>query len=791
MLLNYIKIAWRNLLKNPIYSLINIGGLMIGIACCLLILQYVTFEYSFDSFNEKAGNLYRVNETNLENAADSHTSPTMVYAMGTAVAHEIPEVVHFARLHPEYNNAVVSNPRQPEKVFDEENVFYADSAFFKMFSYPLKAGNVNHVLEPGTVLISQSTARKYFGDENPVGQFLKVTGWIKGTYRVNGIFRDVPANSHLQFDILLPMADLLQKSYNDPLDAWNWENFITYVQLCKDADLSEVEHKFTAVLRRHLKKTFGQIQAKEQVDLQPLLNIHLNDEIVAPKTAMGSFRTVYFYMVIGLIILLIALVNYINLTTARAMNRSREVGVRKSIGAQKGHLILQFICESALTISVATVLAVILAEWILPILNKITGETLTYAMWSRPDFWIGLTMFFGITVLLASLYPAFILSSFRPVQVLKGKFGKSSKSSIWLRRSLVIFQFTAAIVLMGLGLDLEHILTVRGPRVLPKDVDRKKSIETFTQELKRFPGVRQITTSGSLPGQGFEFSTVIHNEMNPSKEITAAGVHVDTSFAAVYGLKLLVGKGFSTLSISNSKEKLRPVIVSETAAHAAGFNKPANILGKDLFTGRVVGVFKDFKWSSAHEKRKNIFFVLGEGNRFLSIKTGTQDLSETIARIEDLYKQFFPGNPFLYAFADKQFNQQYQSDERFARLFTFFAGLAIAIACMGLFGLAAFTTEQRTKEIGIRKILGASVSGIITLLSKDYLKLVGIGCVIAVPISWYVMHRWLQDYAYHTNIGIGTFALAGVWAFVIALATVSWQSVRAALTNPVESLRNE
>lgn len=501
MLKNYIKMAFRNLGKNPGYSFINIGGLTIGIVCCLLVFQYVAFEYSFDGFNNNALNLYRVNQTEGE----STLSPLSGYAMGPALTQEVPEVVRFARLHPEYNNAIISNPVQPDKAFEEEQVFYADSSFFWMFTYPLVSGDQEHPLtEPGTVLLSETAAQKYFGNENPIGRILDVTGWVNGTYRVEGVFRDVPANSHLQFDILLPMADLLQRSYDRPIDAWNWTNFITYVQLRNDADPAEVEQKITDVLRTHYEGVFG--QANIQADLQPLRDVHLNNDIAAPKAVMGSYRAVYFFIIIGLVTLLIALVNYINLTTARALNRAREVGVRKAIGAQKRQLAVQFLCESALTILVAGAFALFLADLLMPVVNNLVGTHLTNVTWTRMDFWAIFLAMFCIVTLFAGLYPSFILSSFKPSDVLKGNPGTSIGSGMWLRRGLVVFQFTAAIVLlagtavvytqlnymrnMDLGIHLEQILTVPGPRVLPEGTDQVGAIETFTQELRRLPAVQ-------------------------------------------------------------------------------------------------------------------------------------------------------------------------------------------------------------------------------------------------------------------------------------------------------------
>ncbi len=805
MLKNYLKIALRNLRKNPAYSFINIGGLTIGIVCCLFIFQYIAFEYSFDDFNEEKDNLYRINQVTVPGESPL---PMSGYALGPALLNEVPEVERFTRLHPEYDNAIVSNPLQPDRTFEEENVYYADSSFTRMFSYPIVSGDRENALsEPGTVLLSQTAAEKYFGEENPIGKTLEITGWVDGTYRVDGIFKDVPANSHLQFDILLPMADLLQRSYQQSNAAWNWMNFITYVKLRPDADPREAEQKFTGVLQKNMREVFEDDEIDTVVDMQSLADIHLNDEVIAPKAVMGSYRTVYFFMIIGVITLLIALINYINLTTARALKRAREVGVRKAIGAQKQQLAVQFLFESAVTILFASALSFFLAELILPLVNAVAGTHLTNAQWSEMDFWITFSGLFGLVTFLAGLYPAFVLSSFQPTRVLKGKTGTSFATGLWLRRVLVVFQFTTAVALlagtaivysqldymrtMDLGINIDQIITVPTPRVLPENTDRAMAVETFRQEVTRIPAVRQTSTSSSVPGKGYGFKTLVGHETDPDARISAAGTHVDSNFADLYGLELIAGDGFRNITLPTPDDEPRPLIATETAIHAIGFDTVEEALGKEALTGRIVGVFKDFNWSSAHEERANSFFILSEGLQYISIKVDTELLPQTISSIEESYKQLFPGNPFQYSFVDEVFDLQYQNDQRFASLFNIFAGLAITIACLGLFGLAAFTAEQRTKEIGVRKVLGASIANIVALMSKDFVILVLVGFLFAIPIAWYVMSQWLQNFAYRIEIGLSVFLLAGFAAVVIAVLTISWQSIKAALMNPVNSLRSE
>lgn len=814
MIKNYFKVAFRNLLSKKVYSGINILGLSIGLACCLLIFQYVAFEYSFDRFHENEPKLYRVLQSYARGGDELDQGHAYTaQALAPALEEGVPEILHITRLHSD--NAILSSAAHPEQVFEEEGVLYADPEFLKMFTFPLVAGDIGRALESGTALLSESAAQKYFGEANPVGQVLDVTGQVEKSYRVTGVFKDVPANSHLQFDVLLPMVDLLRgENYsNEPEGGWSWNNFSTYIQLHPAADLAEAERKMTEVYLAHRGEVLRQQGARSALHIQPLRDIHLNAETTGPLDAvMGSYRTVYFFTIIGLITLGIALVNYVNLATARALNRAREVGVRKVIGAQRKQLIAQFLCESALTNLAAAVLAVALAAWLAPMVNELAETQFTVALWMNPSFWAAFFLTLGVSMLLSGLYPAFVLSSFKPIAVLKGKTGSFS-GQLWLRRGLVVLQFAASIVLvagtvvvynqlsymrgMDLGLDLEQVLTIEGPRVLPEETDRATATATFLQELRRLPAVQQTAASSSLPGQGFNWNgaSIRKATDDPANAIRGVATYIDTSFADLYGLELVAGNGFEDITLSDAEDASWTVITNETAVKALGFSSPAEAVDQMLDIGggeaRIIGVYKDFYWSSAHGEQQSIVFGPTSNGRHISLRIATHDLPSTISNIQAVYNRLFPGNVFHYAFADEVFDQQYHNDQRFARLFSVFAALAIFIACLGLFGLAAFTAQQRTKEIGIRKVMGATVGHVVALLSRDFLKLVIIGFVVAVPIAWYTMNQWLEDFAYRIQIGAGVFLLAGLAAILIALATVSWQSVKAALANPVDSLRDE
>lgn len=815
MLKNYLKVALRNLQNKPGYSFINIFGLTIGLTCCLVIFQYVAFEYSFDDFHKNESELYRVTSGMAESGEELRAGGAFTpQGMGPAFAQSIPGIRRYTRLHPAYEPALVSNPEQPEMVFEEEDIFYADPAFLEMFSFPIVAGSPENVLEPGTILLSESTAQKYFGDENPIGKNLEVTGLTEKSYRVTGVFRDVPANSHLQFEILLPVEDLLRNEQyiDEPKGGWSFNNFLTYIQLHPSADRAVVNQKMTDVTINHLEEMIQQQELRSTVEAQPLRDIHLNSEIQAPAGVTGSYRTVYFFIIIALVTLFIALVNYINLATARAVDRSREVGVRKVMGAHRSQLIKQFFFESTLMNLLAIVLAVALSELIRPFVSNLIGTQISTIAWMNPWFWIALLTTLILSTLLAGLYPALILSSFKPVSVLKGKGGTNEKSN-WLRQGLVVFQFAAAVILIGgtiiiynqlnymksmdLGLDIEQVLTVDGPRVFPEGTDVSTAMSTFSEELKRLPAVQQVATSTSLPGQGFNWNgaNTRRAEEDPSNSIRGVVTYVDSSFASLYGLELVAGNGFNSITVSSGSDSPWPVIANETAVKSLGFSSPSEAVDHSLVIGdydaRIIGVYKDFNWSSAHEERENIFFGHTTTGSHVSLRINTTNLSSTIASIQEIYTQLFPGNVFSYEFVDEAFDAQYQNDQRFAKLFGLFAALAIAIACLGLFGLTSFTIQQRTKEIGIRKVLGATVPNLVARLSADFLKLVIVAIIIGLVAVYLTMNRWLADFAYRIEIGPLIFLIAGGVAVLIALATVSLQSVRAALANPVDSLRSE
>ncbi len=814
MLKNYVIIALRNLRRQKGYAFINVAGLALGLTCCLLIFQYAAYETSFDTFNKKKDRIFRVAIESRQDGVDQGFGVTTGYIFGPTMAQEVPGIARFTRVHPIYGDAVVSyQGNGAERTFLEVDVLFVDSTFLSMFDYSLVRGERTQALrQPQMMLISERTARKYFGIDEPVGKTVTFTSsWAKGPYTVAGVFEDVPPTSHLRFEILLPMEDLLRTGRFDQGGLpWGWQNFLTYFELEPAADAKAVEAAITETYLKYRGEQSANGGLTSRAFLEPLTDIHLNG-IGGPATVTGDRRTVYFFTVIGVITLLIAFVNYVNLATARAFDRAREVGVRKVVGAKRMQLVGQFLMESSVTNGMALVLAIGLSLFLLPVVNRVTGVEIPATFFTNGWFWGSFLSIFVAGALLSGLYPAFVLSSFRPAAVLKGKAGELGGRAV-LRKGLVVVQFAASIALLSgtvivyaqlgyirdqdTGLDLEQVLVVEGPRVRSEGADGRVEMTTLKQELRKIPAVREIGLSTTTPGRGFQFDQLVYRETDdPSTTKTVRGTGIDHEFGSVYGIELIAGEDFRE-GMAVRDGGYRPVLVNEALVRTFDFASNEDAVGTNLVDGsgggfHIRGVVEDFQWSSAHTEVEEVLLYYEPENGNISMKVNTAGIEETIAAVEMAYRMVFPGNPFNYYFADAAFDEQYRADRRFATLFAGFAGIAIVIACLGLFGLAAFAAEQRTKEIGVRKVLGASVASIVGLLSMDFLKLVVFAFVLAVPVAFFAMQRWLENFAYRIEIGPGVFLLAGVASLLIALATVSYQAIRAAMADPVESLRYE
>jgi len=801
MLKNYLKTAIRSLTKNRAFSIINILGLAIGMAACLFILQYVTYELSYDNFHANKDNLYRLQLDRYDRGELSTQWAAGCAGIGPALKENFPEVKEFVKMHS--SNTVLS---YKDLSFRENRVHYVTEAFFNVFSYKLLKGVDSLVLkEPYKMVISESTAKKYFKEEDPVGKTMTLNGGVD--FEVTGVFEDVPENTHMKFDILYSFETYVALTNETARTAWQWDGFHTYILLEPGTDPLDFEAKLPAFVEEQEGEELQQFNAGMEFHLQPIEDIHLYSNFMFEFETNGDGKTVYALLIIAFFILIIAWVNYINLSTAKSLDRAREIGVRKVLGSYKTQLISQFLIESLVLNLLAALLAVLLIVILVPQFNALTGQNISFALLFNYQFWISLIIIFSIGAVLSGIYPAFIMSSFKPVSVLKGKQSSSIGGNL-LRRVLVVFQFIASVTLIvgtitvykqitymrnqDLGVSIDQTLVIRGPNVV--DSTYSSMFNTFKTELLRNSAIGNITASTAVPGAqpGWNAGGIrlVHEDASKSKQYKILGFDYD--FVEAYGLEILAGRNFSE-EFSNDQAT---VLFNQSAVAYMGFDDLEEALDKDInFWGdtfKIVGVLKDYHQESLKSNFEPLIFrLIPNAQNYYSVKIVTNDIRNTIGSIETEFKALFPGNPFDYFFLDDHFNQQYKADIQFGKVFGTFAGLAIFIACLGLFGLSAFTAIQRTKEIGIRKVMGASVQNILSLLTKDFSKLVLIAIVISSPISWYIMNNWLQSFAYKIELSWWIFLVSGLVVIMIALLTVSIHTLKAAASNPVKSLRYE
>ena len=807
MIKNYFKIAWRNIVRQKGYSGINIVGLAIGIAACLLILQYVSFELSYENFQVNKDRIYRVRQDRYDNGKLSTQWVSGAYAVGNSFKDAIPEIEDYVKV-------VARGPVVTEKnnqSLQLNKVFFASSSFFNIFTYPLVAGDKTTALkEPFTAALSETSARKIFGNTDIIGKTLELNR--RTSYKITAVFKDAPVNTQLKPDILLSYATFVKRNTdstgNGPENAWFWDGCLTYLLLRKDADPAAVEKKFIPVVEKFTAEQMKQFNSAVSYFLQPLTDIHLYSHYMTEPEINGDGKTVYLLLGIAFFIAIIAWVNYINLATARAVSRAKEVGIRKAVGSQRKQLIIQFLSESALLNAIALILALIIVIIAIPGFNKLSGQHLTFSLFSEANFWLGLISLFLIGIFLSGLYPAFVLSGFRPIDVLKGKMSATSKGSL-LRKGLVVFQFTASLFLLigtlavyqqiqymrkqSLGINIDQTLVVRAPIVVT-DSTYLRNMTALKESLNQQTGIKGVAISTSIPGQTVDWNAggikLVGTDESTQKQYRVIGVDYD--YMKQYEMKLVAGRYFSRDFGTDDSA----VIFNKRGFEQLGLNKPEDAIGKRIdFWGRrytIVGVAENFHQQSLREAFEPLIFrLIPDVRGYISVKTPASKASQTIALVKTNWNNFFPGNTFEYFFLDDHFNQQYKADQRFGQVFGLFTMLAILVACLGLFGLASFTTIQRTKEIGIRKVLGASVVGILKLLYREFAVLLLIAFVIAVPLAWLTIVNWLEGYAFRINIHWSYFLIPFLTILVIALLTVSFQSIKAAIANPVKSLRTE
>ena len=817
MLKNYLKVAFRNLWKNKAFSSINIIGLSAGLAVCLLIVLYVKDELNYDRYLATADRVYRLDADILFNNTP-FIAATAPEPLGPTLVKNYPQIEQMTRLI-DIGDILVKKDNQ---YIQEHNAIFADSTFFTVFPLPLISGNPTIALtEPHSLVIDESTARKYFNSTDVLGKTLRLNNTTD--CKITAVIKDIPTQSHFHFHLIRPFRDSWRGTEQD----WPWlnNNTHTYILTRPGVSASFINNGLGTVINDNLSKELEQDTHSTLSDLRkhgghfvyqamPLTDIHLHSNKAFEFEANSNVAYIYIFSVIAVFILLIACVNFMNLSTARSANRAREVGIRKVVGSLRSNLIFQFLIESILISFLSLLLALILATTLLPLFNQLAGKQMTLnsltTSWLLPQL-IALALVVGCV---AGSYPAFYLSAFRPIQVLKGTLSKGFKSS-WLRSSLVVFQFAISVVLIvgtlviytqldyirkrNVGFNRDQVLVLHNTDILGKQ------ISVFRDDLRQLSGIENITVAADLPtARGLnQIAWFRDPELDSKKALIMTNFNIDENYIPTLGMQIVSGRNFSKDFPSDSTG----LLLNEAAVQALGFKDPLKeVLYRPSYeTGNshiiiryhIVGVVKDFNYSTLHEKVGPLIVKLADsrGNwgswSSMAMRIHTQNIPGLVSQIEAKWKSMAAGHTFTYTFMDNDFNNIYTAEQHTGRLFFCFAAFAIFIACLGLFGLVTYAAEQRTKEIGIRKLLGARVGTIVTMLSKDFAKLIGIAALIAFPLAWWIMDQWLQSYAYRVSISWWIFALAGLVTISIALVTVGLQAIKAAIANPADSLRSE
>jgi putative ABC transport system permease protein len=815
MLRNYLIIAFRNVAKNKVFSAINIFGLSIGLTACLLIFQFVSFELSYDKFHDKFDRIYRVTNDRFQNGKLIQHGTITYPTIGPTMAKDYPEIEEYTRLMP----GGELNIRIGDKNFRGDNCHFVDEHFLSVFSFPLLAGDRSSALKDShSMVLTKSLARKFF--EVPNNDYSSLIGrtlyWGRDEepYKVTGVCVDVPDNSHIQFKALVSYATLIRPEDHNADNSWQWSDFRHYLVLRKGVDYKAFEQKFDDFSQRYFQgdKVSGSV---EKFFLQPLGDAHLYSDYEYDIAKTASGRAVWAMLIVAIFILLIAWINYINLTTSRALDRAKEVGLRKVMGALKSQVIKQFIFESFLISLAAFVLAALITALLQNPFNDVIGARVT--VWKvlqslQPSTLIISIAVFSLAALLSGFYPAFVLSSYKPVTVLKGKFQRSGRGQL-LRKALVIFQFTASAALItgtvivsrqlkfmneaDLGMNINNILVVKGPSLTAFDSTFISRVESYKHELTQINGVLAAATTSRLPGdrlgRGFDLRLA---DQPSATHYTMSFLLADYNFFDTYGVSMISGRKFLPTDHNEDFGKISVVIINRNAVNLLGITSPEEALGKEIVSGRdtwrIIGVVNDFHQESLKKPMEPIIFLpTYDTDGPTSIKFGAADPAPLIKDVEKVYKKFFPGNAFSYVFLEDSYGAQYKDEKRFAKVIIIFTALGMIISCLGLIGLSSYTAVQRTKEIGIRKALGASLTSIISLLSSDFLKLVVVAIALAIPLAYVAMENWLQNYPYRISMHWILFAVPALLIFLVATFTISFQVLKTARTNPADTLKYE
>jgi len=799
MLKNHLKIAYRNFVRQKLFSFINIASLTIGLACGILILFFIRYELSYDKYHDEAQHVYRAVR---EHQGEPTWYNSSEHPLAASLKEDFPDVLKATRVK---KNDEVGVVEYNSKCFYEEGIYFADQDFLEIFTFPLLSGDMSTALEePFSVLITQEMAEKYFGDEEPVGKVIQINEWYsrkKQNYEIKGILKNIPENSHFTFDFIVSYNSLysLKRGGRDSVETWSYFEPKTYIKLASFANLKDLEGKFPAFLKKYK----GEKSASERIHLQSLTDIHLGGNLRFELENNSDMRIVYMFSAIAFFIMLIACLNYVNLSVARSAKRTVEVGVRKVVGANKTQLVRQFLLESLVFSSLALMISFLLVDLVWLPFGSLIGRKLTLNPFQNLDM---VLIFIGIAIIIGFLsgsYPAFFTSSFQPIQIIKGTQKIGSKSSAVFRNSLVVVQFVVSTILIictfvihnqlsyirnrNLGFDKDQIITV-----YTLDGNLQRNPEPFKEGLLEYPNILGVSSSLDLPTTIHRTSSLEWVEEGEERKSELYFTFIDSDYFNVYDMEIVKGRNFSE---DFPTDKKQAIVINETASRNLGWENP---IGKQLksqgIEWTIIGMVKDFHFKSLHSKIEPMIFTLINTNRgldYFSIKVSPSNIPRTLGFIQKKWEKFSPEFPFQYTFLDERIDRDYKAEQRLGKSFNIFTMISLLVACMGLVGLASFISEQKKKEISIRKILGADLKNIIFLLANVYLKCIAVAVVIAWPIGYFVMSRWLKNFAYRTNIGIEVFLMSGLLAFVFALMTVSYQSIKAGVANPVDALRYE
>lgn len=817
MLFNYIKIAVRTIQRDKFFSMINILGLAIGMATSLVIYQYVSFEKSFDGYHELVDQIYRIRVEGHTYAGEMQFQSARCYpAVGPAVKDRFPEIEEFTRVFPWQMILSQDDDELGKREFNEDKLYFVDPSFLELFDVKMAKPFGGTLLnEPNTLLISERMAKKYFGETDPIGKILLVNG--TEPVEVEGIFENIPQNSHLDYEFLTSYKTLGGGMVET---SWGWNNVFIYLKISKNADIDKLEASFPALIDEHKGDYFESTQYREDLYLQPLKSIHLNSDFDDEARVNGNEAMIDYLSMIAFSVLLLAWINYINLTTAKSIQRAKEVGVRKTNGASRFELIVQFLMEAFFTNLISIALALSLVQIFIPLFNMFVEINIPFDLWTRSDFWFVLGTVLLLGSLLSGIYPALVLSGYEPVRVLKGTFTKSKQGKT-LRKMLVIFQFAATIILLigtfiifyqiqymrhkDLGVDLQQTLIVQSTNIYEGDsiegvsvLNRK--IELFHNLLSANPSIKKTSVSGTIPSDtpGGWGGYIRRAGADESEARSYQIQGVDHNYLELYDMQLITGRNFDKLKATEN----RKLLINETAMKNLGFGSVEEALGAHVIypfdyqqgneQGEVIGVMKDWHQKSLHEKVLPIIFNYDPARfTYVSVKMEGPSLKETVEEIEKTWSLVFEGIPFDYFFADDNFNQQYKSDQQLGKIILLFSVLSIFIAALGLAGLSVFTCSQRIKEIGIRKTLGAPVSHLIHILSSEVIMLIGVAGLIGIPLSYYAFDTWLTGFAFVASVSFWVYVIPVLCILLISVLIIGFQTVKTALRNPVDSLRYE